>query len=355
MKIAVLGCGGMGRGVLATARSSPLVDGMIGYDIDPKALQRVREKFEAEPCDDLDAVLRDNRVKLVFVTASNAAHKPLSIAAMRAGKAVLCEKPMANTLADAEEMVDEADRQGVFFQIGFELRYSQLYVQVKQWIDEGLLGQVVSTRCTYVCSEFHHKGSWRNRLETGGSMFGEKLCHYVDLPRWWIASPVTEVYAACAPNAVPYYEVRDNYETTCRYANGAVSHLSFNMYVGHTFDGDPLQNVIDQQRDDGHELRYLVAGTRGAAATDVFQRTIKRWEFGDSPECMTSRLVEQLTWDPKEDGRYFHDGRTQTFDVIRRVAEGEPPMTPARDSLDTMRVVMAADESADTGTIVRLR
>jgi len=44
-------------------------------------------------------------------------------------------------------------------------------------------------------------------------MFGEKLSHYVDLPRWWVGSPVTEVHSVCAPNLVPYYEVRDNYYT----------------------------------------------------------------------------------------------------------------------------------------------
>lgn len=354
MKIAVLGFGGMGQSVLHHTQDAPQVTGRVVYDINSAARKRASLKTGVEVYDDLDQLLADPAIKLVFITASNDAHKPLAIAALEAGKAVLCEKPMANTLEDAQCMVDTAHRTGGFLQIGFELRYSQLYIQIKDWIDQGLLGEVTSTQCTYICSEFHHKGSWRNRLETGGSLFGEKLCHYVDLPRWWIGKPVSKVYTACAPNVVPYYEVRDNYYTTCKHVGGGVSQLNFVMYVGQSFNGDPLQNVIDQQQGDGHELRYLITGTKGAAATDVFNRSIKRWEFGDSPTHMTSTLVEELTWSKQDDGRYFHDGKTQTLDVIRRVSEGLPPHTSADDALETMRVVYAADESADTGELVTL-
>jgi len=83
-------------------------------------------------------------------------------------------------------------------------------------------------------------------------------------------------------------------------------------------------------------------------------RTIKHWAWGDSEKCMTSKLVEQSTWDRKEDGRYFHDGETQNRDIVRRVLAGEPPMTPARDALETMRLVFAAERSADCGVLVRL-
>jgi predicted dehydrogenase len=346
----------MGMGAINVALSAEGVTGVVGVDIDPERLAAVKKRYgdRVTVTEDLAMALADEEVRLAFVTASNAAHKELAIRAIEAGKAVLCEKPMATNLADAEAMVACAEARGAFLQIGFELRYSKLYTTVKEWVDADLLGQVVNTSCNYICSEFHHKGSWRNKLETGGSMFGEKLCHYVDLPRWWIGSEVTDVFSACAPNVVPYYEVRDNYLTTYRFANGAVSHLTFIMYLGQTFAGDPLQNVIDQQLGDGHELRYLIAGTRGAAETDVFRRRIKRWEFGDSPKCMTSKLVEERTWDPKEDGRHFHDVGTQNRDVIRRVQAGLSPMTSARDSLETMKLVYAADRSADEGRVVRL-
>lgn len=353
MKAGVLGIGGMGMGAMRLCKKSDLLDGVTGYDISDDRLARAR-KDGFEVTDNLDKLLADPEVGLVFVTASNDAHKPLVMASLEAGKAVMCEKPIATTLEDSRLMVEEAEKRGLFFQIGFELRYSRLYSKVKQWIDDELLGEIVNIHCCYICSEFHHKGSWRNKLATGGSMFGEKLSHYVDLPRWWTGSDVVDVYSACSPNVIPYYEVHDNYNTTYRFANGAVSHLTFHMAVGATFDGDPLQDQIDQQKEDGHALRYLVVGTKGAASTDVFNRRLKRWEFGDSPKCLTSNWVEDISWTHKEDGEYYHNGSDQNIDIIKRVLAGQPPRTPARDAFETMRVVEAAELSADTGRIVQM-
>lgn len=355
MKVAILGIGGMGRGVVKTCQGSELVEEVLAYDVDPARFAELKQEgIEATSVTNLDQVLDDPAVKLVFITAANGAHAPLALAAFQAGKAVMCEKPIATTLADARRMVVAAERRKLFFQVGFELRYSTLYTAIKDWVDQGLLGEVMNTHCIYICSEFHHKGSWRNQLATGGGMFGEKLSHYVDLPRWWIGSRVKEVFSACAPNVIPYYEVRDNYHTTYRFDNGAVSHLTFHMAVGETFGGDPLQDVMEQQNEDGHQLRYLVVGTKGAASTDVFARRIKRWAFGDSPQNMTSKWVEDRTWDKSEDQTYYHNTHGQNLDIIRRVAAGLPPMTPARDAYDTMRLVDAAERSADTGKVVRL-
>jgi predicted dehydrogenase len=354
MKVGILGAGAMGGSVIKAIRDEPGVDEIVALDIRPERVRQLREELGVTATDSPAAVLDDPEVKLVFVTASNAAHAPLTLAALEAGKAVMCEKPIATTLADAERVVRTAEAKGAFLQIGFELRYSKLYTQVKNWIDQGLLGDVVNTQCNYICEEFHKKGSWRNRLETGGGMFGEKLSHYVDLPRWWVGSPVKDVFAVCAPNVVPYYEVHDNYHAVYRFVNGAVSELTFVMYMAQTYQGDPLKDFVATQSRDGHELRYRIIGTRGAAETDVFNRRVRRWEFGDAPERMISTLVEEATWTREEDSRHFHNEDGQNRDIVRRVLAGEPPATPARDALETMRLVFAAEQSADSGELVRV-
>ena len=354
MKIGVLGLGGNGRGKLRVLRTSPLVSELVGMDVNPDQAEKVAGEFNIPTFTDADHILDDPDVKLVFVSTSNDAHKDLSIAAMNAGKAVLCEKPMATSLSGARAMVEAAETAGTYFEIGFELRFSKLFMKVKEWIDADLLGDVVNTNCYYTSSEFMGRHSWRITKAACGDMFGEKLCHYVDLPRWWIGDKVTEVYTVCAPNVVPYYEIRDNYHTTYRFANGAVSHLCFMMAPGATFRGDPLQDVIDQQRGDGHDLRYFVQGTKGAAEADIFNRRIKRWAFGDSPEGFTSDWVEDLTWPTAEDHDYYHNTTDQTLDIVRRVAGGLPPSTPARDAYETTRLCYAAEKSADTGRIVHI-
>lgn len=344
----------MGETVIGHLRQCPQVKHITACDTSQTRLTELRQKHDVSVTNTLSDVLEDESIELVFVTASNDAHKDLTLKAIGAGKAVMCEKPMATCLADALQMCDIAEKNNAFLQIGFELRYSRLYTTVKDWIDAGLLGDVVNVSCNYICSEFHGRSSWRNKKSTSGSMFGEKLSHYVDLPRWWIGDEVTEVYSACAPNAVPYFEVHDNYHTTCKFRNGAISHLTFMMAPAASFNGDPLQNTVDQQNGDGHQLTYLVQGSKGAAATDVFNRTIKRWEFSDSPKGLISTWVENLTWEPQEDSSYFHSTFEQTVDIVDRVAKGLPPKTSARDAFETMRVCHAAEESADNGQAVKL-
>ena len=354
MKVGVLGAGGMGETVIQHLKACKDVSDIVALDVRAERIRQLKEKYQVKGTTNLRDILSDPAVKLVFITASNDAHNALALQALEAGKAVMCEKPMANTLAEAKAMVDEAMRRKQFLQIGFELRYSKLYTKIKEWIDAGLLGQVVNTHCLYIASAWE-KDTWRHKKALGGSMFGEKLSHYVDLPRWWIGSEVKDVFSVSSPNIIPYYEVHDNYHTTYRFENGAVSHLTFIMGYAATFRGDPLRpNITDLQLGDGHELRYFVVGTKGAAEADVFYRRIKRWQFGDAPDCMTSNLVENLTWDFKEDHFYYHNTTDQAHDIVKRVLTGQPPKTSARDAYETMRLCFAAEESADIGSIVSL-
>ncbi|MDD5704733.1 MAG: Gfo/Idh/MocA family oxidoreductase [Kiritimatiellae bacterium] len=354
MKVAILGAGGMGEAVIGHLKQSPHVKSQVAFDVSDERIRKVRENHGVPGTTRLEDILSDREVKLVFVTAANHAHKELAIRSLEAGKAVMTEKPMANTLDDARAMVETAERLGAFFQVGFELRYSKLYTKIKEWVDAGLLGQVVSTHCLY-CTSCYARDQWRNRKQEGGDTFGERLSHYVDLTRWWVGAPVAEVFSACPPIVVPYMEVRDNYHTTYRFANGAVSHITFYLNYGATFRGDPLaDSITDLQLGDGHKLRYIVVGTKGAAETDVFYRRIKRWQFTDKPERMESDWVEKLTWTSKEDHFYYHNTTDQTLDIVRRVANGLPPMTPARDAYETMRLCFAAEQSAEIGRSVSL-
>ncbi len=355
MKVAVLGVGGMGGGIIKTLQKIPSVTEVFAYDVDTERVREREQSLGATGVTELERILENRDIPLVFVTAANFAHKELTIASLEAGKAVMCEKPMALTLEDARAMVETAERLGTFFQVGFELRYSKLYTKVMEWIEEGLLGEVINTTCLYTSSAWRKSASWRLKAATGGSMMGEKLSHYVDLPRWWVGSEVTECYAACAPNMVPYMEIHDNYHLTYKFASGAVSHLTYLQGHPATFRGDPLQPAEAQQIGDGHELRYIVVGTKGAAECDVFLRAIKRWDCPMDPEeGLLSNLVENLTWDPSEGHFYFHNTTDQTIDIVRRVEAGEPPATPARDAYNSMRLCFAADVSVDENRIVQL-
>src|SRR5271154_3535845 len=100
--VAVLGSGQMGENVIRHLGDSPLVRSITVFDRHPERMELLKQRHNVETSESLERVLGNQEIKLVFITASNNAHAELSIAALEAGKAVMCEKPMATNLADAE-------------------------------------------------------------------------------------------------------------------------------------------------------------------------------------------------------------------------------------------------------------
>ena len=316
-----------------------------------RARQRGKE-LGIKATNDLKGILGDPEIKFVSIAAVNEVHCDLAVRSLRAGKAVMCEKPMGITLEEARTILAAEKESGGFLQIGFELRYSRLYRKVKEWIDEGLVGRVLNTHCTYFCSEFHLRDSWRSRSK--GTLLGEKLSHYLDLQRWWVNDEVSEIFSMNAPNFVSYFNHPDNHQISYKFKDGAVSSLIFVMGVAETDVGDPLRELLEKQSDDGHALRYLVYGNRGAIETDVFRRRIRRWRFREGTKQLESKIVETITFPRGEDSEWIHNTYGQNKVIAQLVAEGKPPQNPASDSYETMRLCFAAEMSEREGKIVKL-
>ena len=352
INVAILGLGGMGETHVKAAQSSPYVKNIIGYEPDSNRAAKRGEELGIKTTNDLEAILDDNEIKMVCIASVNEVHCEQTIAALEAGKAVLCEKPMGLNLEEAEKMVDAAKRTGNFLQIGFELRYSKMFMQVKDWIDEGLIGEPLNSQCRYYCSEFHLKDSWRSLSK--GTLICEKLSHYIDLPRWWFNDEALSVYSMSAPNFVKYFNHSDNHQINVKYKNDAVSTLNFIMGIAETDYSDPLLNILDKQSDDGHFLQYHIYGTKGAIETDVFKRRLRRWEFTDTPKQLYSKIVETLTYPEAEDLEWMHNVHGQNLRVLELVAKGMAPETSPEDALETMRLCYATEKSEKLGQIINL-
>ncbi|MCE9613874.1 MAG: Gfo/Idh/MocA family oxidoreductase [Lentisphaerae bacterium] len=352
MDVAVLGLGEMGGTHVGAMRASPHVGAIYGYEPDAARAAARGKELGVQATNDLAALLRNPAIKLVSIASINAVHAAQAIEALRAGKAVMCEKPMAESLADARRMVEAQRETGGFLQIGFELRYSRIYTLAKEWIDRGLIGTVVNSHCRYYCSEFHSKNTWRSN--SPGTLIGEKLSHYIDLQRWFTGSEVEDVFSMHAPNVVPYFNHPDNHQINMRFTCGAIADLNFSMYVAESDHRDPLLEMLEKQADDGHCLQYHIFGTKGAIETDVFRRRIRRWAFTDSPERLVSKLAETVRYTPADDNAWIHNTHGQNLRIIELVAKGLPPETPASDSFETMKAGFAAEVSERERRIVRM-
>jgi len=340
---AVLGVGNMGGVHVIAAKASPYIKKIYGYEPDPiKAAQR--EKDLGITCtSEINSILNNQEIKFVSIASTNSTHAELAEKALRAGKAVLCEKPMGETLEEAKRMIKAQKETCGFLQIGFELHYSKLFIKAKDWIDNGLIGAIVNIHCRYYSSEFHGKNSWRSCSK--GTLIGEKLSHYIDLIRWWIGSPVEEVYSFTAPNVVKYFNHPDNHQINLRFANGSIANLNFIMFIAETDHGDPLLDTMEKMSDDGHCLQYHIIGDKGAIEIDAFRRRIRRWEFSEDSKQLTSKIVDTFFF-PKNEGKiWYHNVHGQITKIIELVAKKLPPENPANDSYQTMLVCFAAEKS----------
>jgi predicted dehydrogenase len=349
---AVLGLGGMGATHVGAAKESPYIGKIYGYEPDPSRREARCKELGIAPAT-LEEILGNPAVRLVCIASSNESHAPLTIAALRAGKAVMCEKPMGTSFAEARDMIRAAKETGGFLQIGFELHYSRMYELTKQWIDKGLIGDVVNIQCRYYCCEFHKKNTWRSN-SAGSFLIGEKLSHYLDLERWWFGASPESVYSVSAPKVVPYFNHRDNHQIIMRFPGGKVGTLNFIMYIAETLHHDPLMEILTKQSDDGHYLQYHICGTKGAIETDVFKRRIRRWEFSDAPESMESKIVETISFPKEEDQIWFHNTHGQNLRIAELAARDMRPEVPATDAYETMKLCFAAEKSEDEGREIKM-
>ncbi len=350
--VAVLGLGGMGGTHVRAAKASPYVNRIIGYEPDAERAALRGKELEVEYTNNLNKILDDPAIKLIYIAAINSVHAELTELSLRAGKAVLCEKPMGETLQEAKRMVDAQAETGGFLQIGFELHYSKLYIMAKDWIDQGLIGTPVNCHCRYYASEFHCKNTWRSNSK--GTLIGEKLSHYLDLQRWFMGSEAKEVFSMNAPNVVKYFNHPDNHQINTRFENGAIANLNFVMNLPESDHSDPLLEMLEKQSDDGHYLQYHIIGTKGGIETDVFRRRIRRWQFSDLPERLNSEIVETVTYTKDEDRAWMHSTHDQNIRMAELVAKGLPPENPVTDSFATMKLGFAAEISEREHRIVKL-
>ena len=150
IRVGILGCGKIAQvRHIPEYLANPDAEIRGFYDIDLGRAQEMADKFGGKAYETPEALLADPEIDAVSICAINHAHAALSIQALKAGKHVLCEKPMATTPADCEEMVRVANETGKFLMIGQNQRLAKAHVVAKELLQQGLIGKVVTFRTTF--------------------------------------------------------------------------------------------------------------------------------------------------------------------------------------------------------------
>ena len=294
----------------------------------------------------LDALLARDDVDAVYVATPNDAHVGPVRAAAEAGKAVLCEKPMARTLAEAEALAEAVRAAGVLYGTAFDQRHHPAHVALRDLIADGALGTVTAVRIRYACwtgpdwspDENPHDtleevraANWRADPErAGGGAFLDLAPHGLDLTQTLLGEPIVDV-AALLQRRVHDYAVDDGAALVGRTAGGALLNLSVAYNCPETFPRRELEVV-------GTTARALALNTMGQTPGGTL--TLTDAAGGAAPvafdaEASPFRLQVEAFADAVLTGAPFGPGLDRDLHTMRllEVATAEPsasvPAPPA--------------------------
>ena len=148
------------------------------FDHDPQRMKEAADRFGCCTHDSYSELIRDEQVELVIVATPNSFHAQNSIDALRAGKHVVSEKPMAASLKDANRMIKAAQKSGAVLTVFQNRRYEPRFLAVKKVIDSGVLGRIVQIKLT--AHSFGRRWDWQTLKKNNGGILNNHGPHLID-------------------------------------------------------------------------------------------------------------------------------------------------------------------------------
>lgn len=312
----------------------------------------------AESATDWRAVLQRDDIAIVDICTPGHLHAPVAIAALEAGKHVLIEKPLANTLPEAQDIVAaaaDARRRGVHAMVGFNYRRVPALALARRLLREGRIGRVRQVRLSYLQDWLVDPAApmtWRlRRDEAGSGALGDLGAHAVDQAVWLLGDPIrsvtghlhTFVTERSGPDGLEQVSVDDAAWATAYTGSGAVISLEVSrMATGRK-----------------NALQIEVYGSTGGLRFDL-ESLNELWVSDESDPAEARGWTRVLVTEPEHDylrawwppGHILgwdHTFTSQAADFLAAVAAGRPPEPSVEDGLAVQAVLDAIGTSAAAG------
>lgn len=233
IKWGVIGCGGIAdRRTLPGMMLSDKVELVAVMDANEAVAQNCKEKYGAKYAfKNYEDVLALDEIDAVYIASPVFFHKEQAIAAARAKKHILLEKPVALTVTDAEEIKRECEENNVKISIGFLMRFHGYHQKIKEIIAEGKIGEIVSMRGQFTCWYPDIEGAWRQKKAlSGGGALVDMGIHVIDLMHYLTGLRAVEV-AAFNQTQTFSYEVDDSSNLIMKMNNGSVAYVDSNFNI----------------------------------------------------------------------------------------------------------------------------
>lgn len=337
LRAVLVGCGSMsGVWLRCAAQVEGLaVVGLVDLDRARAEGRREESGLAAAVFDDLEAALRDLRPELVFDCTVPEAHHGVVLAALRYGCHVLGEKPLADSMERAREMVAAAERAGRLYAVVQNRRYDPRIRRVRRLVESGVLGPL-----TILDGDFYlgaHFGGFRERMRH--VLLLDMAIHSFDQARFLSGADAVSVWC------------RDWNPEGSWFDHGAAAVAVFEMTGGvvYTYRGCWCAEGLSTT----WECSWRLVGTRGSAQWDGGDG-FRAERVRDGAPAAFRRETESVDLPPEhaDDRRDGHLGLLREF--VECVRTGRRPETDCRDNLRSLAMVFAAIESAETGRVVAL-
>ena len=281
---------------------------------------------------DYKEAIADPRVDAVVIVTPTKYHCEIAIAAAKAKKHILCEKPMAMNVKECELMEEAVEENAVILQMAFMRRYDSSFIKAKAAIDSGAIGDVVMVRSNTRGPSIPQP--WMYDIKKSNGPLAEVNSHDIDTLRWMTGSEFKTIYAIggnyrCHDAAVEYPDFYDNVVLIATFANG-------------------MQGCIDgaQGVRYGYDARVEILGTKGC----VFLGQTRE----DSVQiCLEDKSINEefiSSWTLLFKDAYLEEDR----DFIRCIREQKEPKATARDGKKAVEAVNAGNISIVEKRIVTL-
>jgi predicted dehydrogenase len=272
----------------------------------------------------------------VLVVTPNFLHAEATIAALDRGLHVLCEKPMATTVADADRMIEAARRSGRILQIGQQFRYTPLFERMATLVKEGAIGSVQFAsgnlfRGDWNPRSWRYQGKvWRFVAAATGSSLLEDGIHEIDVIHWLVGARVARVYATGGNNVLKDRDTIDHAALAIDYENGVKVDFGFCIFAPNSGPS-------------GREL--IILGTEGSMQP-AGNRIALRKRTGGEPVMIDPKDATPAAVGARPAGKDEDSGTyRQLAAFLESIRTGRPPFCNGEVGRDAIQISLLAEKS----------
>ena len=343
MKYALIGCGRIAVNHMKAALNNRL-EIVAVCDVLPEAMEALLAKYGLEKEEnihrytDYKELLAAERPTLASIATESGSHARIALDCIDAGVNVIIEKPMAMSMADAEEIVRSSEEKGVKVSACHQNRFNIAVQETRKALETGRFGRL-SHGSIHVRwnrnRDYYDQAPWRGTWAQDGGCLMNQCIHGIDLLRWMMGDEVDEVYGFTKRQFHDYLQCEDVGMAVVTFKNGAIGAI------------EGTTNVYPKNLE---ETLYLFGETGTVKLGGTSANNIDVWDFADEEENDgKNKGLQEAT------SNVYGNGHTRLFaDMIEAVEKDRKPYVDAVAGRNALEMILAVYQSAATGRPVKL-